>query len=159
MLNTIWVLAVWTVITRPRPPLPLRTGRGGRGKSGGFFILMITGWFPTGTHGHAYTHAPELYLLRNVQPVILGSDKWGVHEVRSFYKYLCVCVSLCLSPVLRRDSSLQAGKSLTALSRKGRGEGRSVCLPRSYTHTERSHRCGMRCVFTYGSRTHLTEGG
>lgn len=31
-----------------------------------------------------------------MQPVILSSDKWGVHEVRSFYKYLCVCIYLCV---------------------------------------------------------------
>lgn len=66
-----------------------------RGKQG-FFVLMITGWFPTGTHERA--HACKLYLFRNVQPVILGSDKWGVHEVRSFYKYLCVwCMCVCVS--------------------------------------------------------------
>lgn len=144
----------------PQPPLPLRTAARDEGESGDFSSSWSQDDFQL---AHMHTHVHYFYLLRNVQARILGSDKWGVHEVRSFYKYLCVCVymcvSLCLSPVFLTDSSLQAGKSLTALWRKGRGEGRSVCLPRSYTHTERSHRCGMHCVFTYGSRTHLTEGG
>lgn len=114
MLNTIWVLAVWTVITWPRPPLPLRTEGQDEGESEYFSSLWSQVDFQL-AQGHTHTH--KLYLFRNVQPVILGSDKWGVHEVCSFYKYLCVCmcVSLCLSPVFRTDSSLQAGKSLTAL--------------------------------------------
>lgn len=56
MLNTIWVLAVWTVITRPRPPLPLRTG-GWRWR-GEWWIFhphdhrMISNW-----HTRARVHA------------------------------------------------------------------------------------------------------
>lgn len=53
--------------------------------------------------GSAHMHARVLYLFRNVQPVILGSDKWGVHEVRSFYKYLCVCIFVSVSSILNRQ--------------------------------------------------------
>ena len=96
--------------------------RGGemKGKLGVFFSSSWSQDDFQLAHVNTHMHTRALYLFRNVQLVILGPDKWGVHEVRSFYKYLCVlcvyvCISLCLSSVFRTDSSLQAGKSLTAL--------------------------------------------
>lgn len=42
-------------------------------------------------------HVHKFYLFRNVQPVILGWDKWGVHEAHAFYKYPCVwCIYVCV---------------------------------------------------------------
>lgn len=87
-----------------------------------------------------YEHAPEFSFSRNAQPVIPGSDKWGVHEVRSFYKYLSV--SLCLSPVFWTGSRLVNH----LLHSKGRAEVKAgVYVCPGHTHI-RSDLIGAECT-------------
>lgn len=121
-----------------------------KGKAGIFHPhdhRMISNW-----HTWTRTRTCKIYLFRNAQPVILGSDKWGVHEVRSFYKYLCVrcvCVYVCTYPcVCLQYFELTAVCKLVnhLLHSKGRVEVKAgVYVCPGHTHI-RSDLIGAECA-------------